>query len=110
MSSDESPTPSPASASAPAGAGEPGLFQGMRTTVTTAVAAAALVAVTVFSGPTPLSQADSILTSPVNSSASRIAGVQEDLDRAVALQQLTREQADFFEKQLVGKIKRTGTA
>lgn len=113
MSQEESSTPALATAAAATaaeleskhGANLPNAGRsGIKTSVTTAVAAAALVAATVFSGPSFVSQADSILSSPANSSASRIAGVQQDMARAVALQQLTSEQAAFLEKQLIKGI------
>ena len=69
---------------------------GMKAAVGTAVAAATLAAVTVFSGGAAVANTES--------TASRIAGVQQDLARAVALQQVTSEQAAAFEKQMVRRI------
>ncbi|WP_104086490.1 hypothetical protein [Arthrobacter sp. GMC3] len=77
---------------------------GVKTAVGTAVATAALVAATVLSGPVFSSDPASILASPANSASSRIAGVQEDMARAVALRQVTPEQAAFLEAQLVRRI------
>jgi len=77
---------------------------GVKATVGTAVATAALVAATVLSGPVFSSDPASILASPTNSASSRIAGVQEDMARAVALRQVTPEQAAFLEGQLVRRI------
>ncbi|MBP2413194.1 hypothetical protein JOF48_001993 [Arthrobacter stackebrandtii] len=79
-----------------------------RKAVGTAVAAVTLAAVTVLgasgmTGGTGLDAA-SIITSPPNSASSRIAGVQEDMARAVQLQQITPEQAAFLERQLVRRI------
>lgn len=81
-----------------------------RKTVGTAVAAVTLAAVTVLSGPTLVggsaSSLDpgSIIGSPPNSASSRIAGVHDDMARAVALEQITPEQATFLENQLVKRI------
>ncbi|MHA7268172.1 hypothetical protein [Arthrobacter sp. HLT1-20] len=78
--------------------------------VGTAVAAATLAAVTVLSGPSlsgaPASglNSASIVSSPPNSASSRIAGVQQDVARAVQLGQITAEQAAFLENQIVKRI------
>ncbi len=76
--------------------------------VGSAVAAVTLAAVTVLgvsgmTGGVGLDAA-SIITSPPNSASSRIAGVREDMARAVQLQQITPEQAAFLERQLVRRI------
>ncbi|MHA7306201.1 hypothetical protein ACX80E_13300 [Arthrobacter sp. TMN-49] len=74
------------------------------------MAAATLAAVTVLSGPALAGAAasgansGSIISSPPNSASSRIAGVHEDMVRAVKLGQITSEQAAFLEKQLVKRI------
>lgn len=79
-------------------------------TVGTAMAAVTLAAVTVLGGPVLVggtaSSLDpaSIIGSPPNSVTSRIAGVHEDMARAVQLQQITSEQAAFLENQLVKRI------
>lgn len=81
-----------------------------RKSVGAAVAAVTLAAVTVLSGPGLVSgsahglEPGSIITSPPNSASSRIAGVHEDMARAVRLQQLTTEQAAFLENELVKRI------
>ncbi len=79
-------------------------------TVGSAAAAVTLAAVTVLSASgfmgasaTGLESA-SIVGSPPNSASARIAGVQEDMARAVQLQQITPEQAAFLEQQLVRRI------
>ncbi|MET4003289.1 MULTISPECIES: hypothetical protein [Arthrobacter] len=83
---------------------------GRKKTVGTAVAAVTLAAVTVLSGPALVGgsmaafEPGSIIGSPPNSASSRIAGVHEDMARAVQLQQLTPEQAAFMESQLVKRI------
>lgn len=77
---------------------------GVKAAVTTAVATAALVAAAVLAGPVVSPDPVSILASPTNSASSRIAGVQQDMARAVALQQVTPEQAAFLEGQLVKRI------
>ena len=77
---------------------------GMKAVVGSAVAAATLAAVTVLSGPAFSQDPASILATPVNSASSRIAGVQQDMARAVALHQVTAEQALFLENQLVRRI------
>ncbi len=56
----------------------------------TTVAAAALAA--------------SIILSPAPDASSRMNGVQADLARAVALNQVTTEQAERFEARLAGRI------
>lgn len=116
MKNDEGPVPPPvadaetgkAASSRPADARhKPG-----RKTVGTAVAAVTLAAVTVLSGPALAGgsssnfEPGSIIASPPNSASSRIAGVQEDMARAVELQQVTAEQAAFLESQLVKRIQR----
>ncbi|WP_427015411.1 hypothetical protein ACQCSX_11265 [Pseudarthrobacter sp. P1] len=93
----------------------------------TVVAAAALAAVTAFSAPAaapssaspaasasrsaasataarPASSAQRVSWSAPSDAASRIAGVQADLARAVALKQVTKDQAALFERRLVGRI------
>ncbi|WP_288026935.1 hypothetical protein [Arthrobacter sp.] len=77
---------------------------GMKVAMGTAMAAATLAAVTALSGPVVSQDPAAILASPVNSASSRIAGVQADMARAVALRQVTPEQAAFLEKQLVRRI------
>ncbi|POH56859.1 hypothetical protein [Arthrobacter glacialis] len=78
--------------------------------VGTAVAAATLAAVTVLSGPALAGasasglNSGSIISSPPNSASSRIAGVHEDMARAVQLGQITASQAAFLENQLVKRI------
>ncbi|MDO5753912.1 hypothetical protein [Arthrobacter sp.] len=82
-----------------------------RKTVGTAMAAVTLAAVTVLGGPAVVGgmagslDSGSIIGSPPNSASSRIAGVQNDMARAVALQQITPEQAAFLENQLVKRIR-----
>ena len=100
------PVPAAPSAVAPTeGVAVPGKSRpGMKAAVGTAMAAATLAAVTVLSGTVVSQEPDAILASPVNSASSRIAGVQADMARAVALQQVTPEQAAFLEKQLVRRI------
>ena len=81
-----------------------------RKAVGTAVAVATLAAVTALSGPGLVGGSaasldpGSIISSPPNSASSRIAGVHSDMLRAVALQQVTPEQAAFLENQLVKRI------
>lgn len=88
---------------------EPGMHHG-RKTVGTAVAAVTLAAVTVLSGSGLIGgstlglESASIIGSPPNSVSSRIAGVHEDMARAVELAQVTPEQARFLEKQLIRHI------
>ncbi len=48
--------------------------------------------------------ASSIIFSPAADASSRMNGVQTDLARAVALNQVTTEQAERFEAQLAGRI------
>ena len=48
--------------------------------------------------------ATGIVMAPAPSPQARLVGVQNDLRRAVALRQLTSEQAAFFENQLRRKI------
>jgi hypothetical protein len=79
-------------------------------TVGTTMAAVTLAAAAVLAGPglagASASTLDpaSIIGSPPNSASTRIAGVQEDLARAVALHQVTAEQAAFLQRQLVKRI------
>ena len=79
-------------------------------TVGTAMAAVTLAAAAVLAGPglagasASTLEPGSIIGSPPNSASSRIAGVQEDLARAVALHQVTAEQAEFLQRQLVKRI------
>ncbi len=81
-----------------------------RKTVGTAMAVATLAAVTALSGPGLVGGSaasldpGSIISSPPNSASSRIAGVHDDMLRAVALRQITPEQAAFLENQLVKRI------
>ena len=81
-----------------------------KATVGSTAAAVTLAAVTVLSVSglvgAPSSGLDSagIISSPPGSVSSRIAGVQEDMARAVQLQQITPEQAAFLEKQLIRRI------
>ncbi|MCU6482225.1 hypothetical protein QO003_002018 [Arthrobacter silviterrae] len=98
------PESSAAASTAPAPATAPRVRPGMKAAVGTAVAAATLAAVTALSGPVYSSDPASILSSPANSASSRIAGVHADMARAVALQQVTPEQAAFLEQQLVRRI------
>ena len=83
-----------------------------RKTVGSAVAAVTLAAVTVLSGHALVGgssasiEPGSIIGSPPNSASTRIAGVQEDMARAVELHQITAEQAAFLESQLVKRIQR----
>lgn len=83
-------------------------------TVGSAAAAVTLAAVTVLSAtglmgaPSTGLDSASIISSPPNSASSRIAGVKEDMARAVALQQITPEQAAFLERQLVQQIQKSG--
>ncbi|MGO4383230.1 hypothetical protein [Specibacter sp. RAF43] len=99
MSKPRRTTPAPATAApAPLPVGGAKSRPGVKASVGTAVAAATLAAVTVLSAPG---------TAPAPASASvtsRIAGVQEDMARAVALRQVTAEQAAFLENQLVRRI------
>ncbi|MDJ0316953.1 hypothetical protein [Arthrobacter antibioticus] len=79
-------------------------------TVGTAIAAVTLVAATVLGGPGLIGgtaaglDPASIIGSPTNSVSSRLAGVHEDMARAVQLKQVTPEQASFLENQLVKRI------
>ena len=81
-----------------------------RKTVGTAVAAVTLAAMTALGGPTLVGGSaasldpGSIIGSPPNSASSRIAGVDDDMARAVALEQITPEQAAFLKNQLVRRI------
>lgn len=81
-----------------------------RKAVGAAVAAVTLAAVTVLSGPGLVGgtatglEPGSIISSPPNSASSRIAGIHEDMARAVKLQQITTEQAAFLENELVKRI------
>ncbi|ALV46435.1 hypothetical protein MB46_14020 [Arthrobacter alpinus] len=99
MSQDKSTDPNPATRSRVA-----------KKTVGTTMAAVTLAAAAVLAGPGIAGASassldpDSIIGSPPNSVSSRIAGVQEDLDRAVALHQVTAEQAAFLQRQLVKRI------
>ncbi len=109
------PDPAPAAAAVTATPAETNaatarVRPGMKAAVGTAVAAATLAAVTVLSGPAISQEPASILSSPVNSASSRIAGVQADMARAVALRQVTAEQAAFLEKQLVRRIQASALA
>ncbi len=82
-------------------------------TVGSAVSAVTLAAVTVLSGSglmggSPLgTNSAGVVGSPPNSVTSRIAGVHNDLARAVELQQVTPEQANFVEQQLIRRIQKT---
>lgn len=93
-------TPATAATASHAVAG-PKAKPGMKATVGTAVAAATLAAVTVLSGPVAAYAAPK---SSDNNISARVAGVQEDMARAVALRQITPEQAAFVENQLVKRI------
>ncbi|MHA7175336.1 hypothetical protein ACX80D_01640 [Arthrobacter sp. Sr24] len=83
-----------------------------RKTVGSAVVAVTLAAVTVLTGPAVVGgpsssfEPGSIIGSPLNSASTRIAGIQEDMARAVDLHQITAEQAAFLENQLVKRIQR----
>lgn len=96
------PDPLPAAAAAPLNHG--------RKSVGSAAAAVTLAAVTVLSASGFMGasaaglDSASIVASPPNSASSRIAGVQEDMARAVQLQQITPQQAAFLEQQLVRRI------
>ena len=70
----------------------------------TLAAAAVLGAPGLVSGSAPTLDPASIIASPPNSTASRIAGVHEDMARAVELQQITAQQAAFLEEQLVRRM------
>jgi hypothetical protein len=70
-----------------------------------ALAGAALAAVTSFSA---LPAAATPVTDAVASSPGRIEGIHADLERAVALHQVTAEQASRFERRLAARI--TGEA
>lgn len=82
--------------------------------VGSAAAAVTLAAVTVLSAsglmgaPAAGLDSASIVGSPPNSTSSRIAGVQDDVARAVQLQQITPAQAAFLEQQLVRRIQKDG--
>ncbi|WP_269938479.1 hypothetical protein [Arthrobacter sp. HY1533] len=86
-----------------------------RKSVATTMAAVTLAAAAVLGAPglvggsAPTLDPASIIASPPNSTEQRIAGVHEDMARAVALQQVTAEQAAFLERQLVRRIQ-GGTA
>lgn len=101
-------TPGPPPATSPPAAST--RLKAGKKTVGTAMAAVTLAAVTVLGGPVLVdgtaSSLDpgSIIGSPPNSVTSRIAGVHEDMARAVQLQQITSEQAAFLENQLVKRI------
>ncbi|WP_218711347.1 hypothetical protein [Arthrobacter sp. BF1] len=116
MKLDEDPVPSP-TAESPAGSSvasrhSDARHKPSRKTVGSAVAAVTLAAVTVLSGPALVGgssssfEPGSIIGSPPNSAPTRIAGVQEDMARAVELHQITAEQAAFLESQLVKRIQR----
>lgn len=105
MTQRESTTTTPADSSgASKSMAGPKAKPGMKVAVGTAVAAATLAAVTVLSGPAAAFAAP---TSAENAASARIAGVQEDMARAVALRQITPEQAAFVENQLVKRISTT---
>lgn len=82
----------------------------VRNNVTTAAAAVTLAAAAVLGAhavthqTTSSMDAGTIIGSPVNSAAARIAGIQADTARAVELKQLTAEQAAFLEAQLLKRI------
>ncbi len=73
------------------------IVRGAKIAAGTMIAAATLAASTAFSaaGSTP---------SPNAAASSRIDGVHADLARAVALRQVTEEQAGRFEQQLIRRI------
>jgi hypothetical protein len=75
------------------------IVQNARLTAGTAMAAAALAAVTAFA---PAAAAPSSVSA--TASGSRIDGIHADLARAVALGQVSEEQAGRFEEQLVRRI------
>ena len=83
---------------------------GTAKTVGTAVSAVTLAAVTVLSGSGLMGGSAlgvdpaGVVGAPPNSVTSRIAGVHDDLARAVELQQVTPEQASFVERQLIRRI------
>lgn len=117
MTTDESAAPTPATDLNTILDGGPGKLPPASTrhkagkkTVGTAMAAVTLAAVTVLGGPVLVGgtasglDPASIIGSPPNSVSSRIAGVHEDMARAVQLQQITAEQAAFLENQLVKRI------
>lgn len=105
MTQRESTTTTPTGTSGAARAtASPKAKPGMKVTVGTAVAAATLAAVTVLSGPAAAFAAPK---SSESAASARIAGVQEDMARAVALRQITPEQAAFVENQLVKRISAT---
>lgn len=66
------------------------------------MAAATLAAVTAFASAPPV--APQPTTTGAAAPPSRLQGVHADLKRAVALRQVTAEQADRFEAQLVRRI------
>lgn len=72
-----------------------------KTAAGTAMAAAALAAVTAFA---PASSAPPSSSPSAASSGTRIDGIHSDLARAVALGQVSQEQAGRFEEQLVRRI------
>ena len=101
----------PPDGGAPAHGGTNSRHRHGRKSLGTTMAAVTLAAVTVLGGPALMGgsaaslDSGSIIGSPPNSASSRIAGVQNDMARAVALQQITPEQAAFLENQLVKRIR-----
>ena len=78
------------------------IVRNARNAAGTVMAAATLAAVTAFtSAPTA---APASASSSTSQAPSRIQGVHADMQRAVALRQVTPEQAQRFERQLVRRI------
>ncbi|MDQ6753290.1 MAG: hypothetical protein M3017_07790 [Actinomycetota bacterium] len=77
------------------------IVRSARVAAGTVMAAATLAAVTAFSSAAsaPPASATSASETP-----SRIMGVHADMERAVALRQVTPEQASRFEQQLIRRI------
>ncbi|AJT41842.1 hypothetical protein [Psychromicrobium lacuslunae] len=71
------------------------IVRGAKAAAGTVLAAATVAAMTAFA-PVPSSTA--------SSSTARLAGVHQDLTRAIELRQLTPEQAEKFEKRLLKQI------
>jgi hypothetical protein len=72
--------------------------------VTRSTAAAAGTIATAASSVAAAAVAASIILSPVADAATRLEGVQADLQRALQLNQITEEQALRFEAKLAGRI------
>jgi hypothetical protein len=74
-----------------------------KVTAGTMMAAATLAAVTAFSS-SPTAPPTTASSSSASQAPARIQGVHADMERAVALRQVTPEQAQRFEQQLIRRI------